>query len=271
VLRVGIQLILSERKNFKIYYITPSNKKIENFMPENMPNSKNKPAPNSAESLLEYFKEDFFPKHGTKIIIVMVLVAAAIFAVTQHLNVAAQKNIAQAEELGKALDYIYTNKGDSALIALETSLQSSSFKGLTLAKASLLAGNLHLQNKNLDSAEALYKIAVSNAGGIEIISSAAEHGLAVVAMERQNYQEAISLLNVFIGKYGKRTGDLAKRYAKAEPVDAVPTVPDALWKLTLCYLETNDKESAKQTAQKLLKIYGDSSKAASAQKLLATL
>jgi len=240
-------------------------------MQENMPNSKSKAAPNSAESLLEYIKEDFFPRHGTKVIIAVVLVAVAIFAITQQMNVSAQKEVAQAEELGKALDYIYTNKGDSALIALETSLQNSGFKGLTLAKASLLAGNLHLQNKNLDSAEALYKTAISNAGGVEIISSAAEHGLAVIAMERQNYPEAISLLNAFIGKYAKRTGDLAKRYAKTEPADAVPTVPDALWKLTLCYLETNDKERAKQTAQKLLKIYGDSSKAANAQKLLATL
>jgi len=240
-------------------------------MQENMPNSKSKAAPNSAESLLEYLKEDFFPKHGTKVIIAVVLVAVAIFAVTQQMNVSAQKEAAQAEELGKALDYIYINKGDSALIALETSFQNGSFKGLTLAKASLLAGNLHLQNKNLDSAEALYKTAISNAGGVEIISSAAEHGLAVIAMERQNYLEAISLLNAFIGKYGKRTGDLAKRYAKTEPADAAPTVPDALWKLALCYLETNDREHAKQTVQKLLKIYGDSSKAANAQKLLATL
>jgi len=240
-------------------------------MQENMPNSKSKAAPNSAESLLEYLKEDFFPKHGTKVIIAIVLVAVAVFAVTQQMNVSAQKEAAQAEELGKALDYIYINKGDSAIIALETSFQNGSFKGLTLAKASLLAGNLHLQNKNLDNAEALYKTAVSNAGSVEIISSAAEHGLAVIAMEKQNYPEAISLLNAFIGKYGKRTGDLAKRYAKTEPADVVPTVPDALWKLTLCYLETNDRELAKQTAQKLLKIYGDSSKAANAQKLLATL
>ena len=240
-------------------------------MQENMPNSKSKAAPNSAESWFEYLKDDFLPKHGTKVIIVAVLVAVAVFAVVQQKNVSLQREAEQVEELGKALDYMYVGKGDSALIALDASLQNGSFKGLTLAKASLLAGNLHLQNKNLDGAEALYKSAVSSAGGVEIISSAAEHGIAVVAMERQNYPEAISLLNAFVSKYGKRTGDLAKRHAKTEPVDAVPTVPDAMWKLALCYLETGDKERAKQIAQRLLKIYGDSSKAANAQKLLATL
>jgi TolA-binding protein len=154
---------------------------------------------------------------------------------------------------------------------LEASLQNGSLKGLTLAKAALLAGNLHLQNNNLDSAELLYKITVSNAGKVELISSAAEHGLAVAAMERENYPEAISLLNAFINKYGKRTGDLTKRHTKTEPVDAVPTVPDAMWKLALCYMETGDTEKAKQIAQRLLKIYGDSPKAANALKLLAIL
>jgi len=74
-----------------------------------------------------------------------------------------------------------------------------------------------------------------------------------------------------VNKYGKRTGNLAKRYTKTEPVDKIPTVPDALWKLTLCYLETGDQENAKQTAEKLMTIYGDSQKAADASKLLATM
>jgi tetratricopeptide (TPR) repeat protein len=240
-------------------------------MPENVPNSNNKAAPNSAESLLEHLKEDFFPRHGTKIIIAVAVVAVAIFAIMQNIKAAGEKEDAMAEELGKGLDYIYTNKGDSALMALEGAISANALKGLPLAKAALLAGNLYLQYNNLDSAETLYKLAASNASGVEIISSAAEHGLAVVAMERQTYPEAISLLNAFVSKYGKRTGDLSKRYAKTEPVDIVPTVPDALWKLTLCYIETGDTEKAKETAQKILKIYGDSQKAADASKLLATI
>jgi tetratricopeptide (TPR) repeat protein len=240
-------------------------------MSERMPNSGNKAASNSAESWFEYIKTDFWPRHGTKVIIVIVLVAVAVSAITQHLNASVKKEYAMAEELGKGLDYIYVGKGDSALIAFESAMQTGSLKGLPLAKAALLAGNLYLQNGGLDSAEILYKQAISGASGVEIISSAAEHGLAVVAMEKQNYTEAISLLSEFVNKYGKRTGDLAKRYTKTEPVDMVPTVPDALWKLTLCYMETNNTDKAKQTAKKLLKIYGDSPKAADASKLLATL
>jgi len=226
---------------------------------------------NKTESLFEYLKEDFFPKHGTKVIIILFLVVTAVFAIIRQMGAAAEKETAMAEELGKGLDYMYMGKGDSALMAFENAIQGGNLNGLPLAKAALLAGNLYLQNENLDSAEILYKLTISNASKVEIISSAAEHGLAVVAMERQNYSEAISLLNEFVNKYGKRTGDLAKRYTKNEPVDKIPTVPDALWKLTLCYLETGDQEKAKQTAQKLLKIYGDSQKAADASKLLATL
>jgi len=234
-------------------------------------NSNKRVAPNSAESLFEYIKEDFWPRHGTKVIVVLLLVFVAIFAVIQQLNSTSEKKAEMVEELGKGLNYMYAGKGDSALAAFEDAIQNSTLKGLPLAKAALLAGNLHLQNESLDSAEILYKLAISNASGVEMISSAAEHGLAVVAMERENYPEAISLLNEFVNKYGKRTGDLAKRYSKTEPIDKIPTVPDALWKLTLCYLETGDGEKAKQTAQKLLKIYGDSQKAADASKLLATL
>ncbi|MCL2284560.1 MAG: tetratricopeptide repeat protein [Fibromonadales bacterium] len=240
-------------------------------MNETKPNSNSNVAPNSADALFEYLKEDFFPKHGTKVIIVLLIIAVALYAVVSNLKSSSEKEDVMAEELGKGLNYIYAGKGDSALVALEGSIQSGNLKGLPLAKASLLAGNIHLQNNSLDSAETLYKQAISNASGVELIASAAEHGLAVVAMERQNYPEAISLLNAFANKYGRRTGDLAKRYAKTEPMDKVPTVPDALWKLTLCYLETSDKAKAAQTAEKILKLYGDSQKAADAAKLLATL
>ncbi|MDR2580731.1 MAG: tetratricopeptide repeat protein [Fibromonadaceae bacterium] len=240
-------------------------------MQNKRPDSKSNAAPNSAESYLEYLKEEFFPKHGAKLAIVLALVAVAVFVVIQNMNKSARKDADQVEELGKALTYIYINRGDSALWVLENAIQDNKLKGLNLAKAALLAGNFHLQNGNLGSAEIFYKTSISNAGKVDIIASAAEHGLAVVAMEKQDYQEAISLLNAFINKYGKRTGDLAKRYAKTEPVDAVPTVPDAKWKLALCYLEVGDKEKAKQSAERLLRVYGDSPRAANAQKLLATL
>jgi predicted negative regulator of RcsB-dependent stress response len=176
-------------------------------MNEKMPNSGNKAAPNSAESWFEYVKTDFWPNHGTKVIIVLMLAAVAIFAIVQHLNTSLKKETAMAEELGRVLDYIYVGKNDSALMAFESTMQNGTLKGLPLAKAALLSGNLYLQNSNLDSAEILYKQAASNASGVEIIASAAEHGLAVVAMERQNYSEAISLLNEFVDKYGKRTGN----------------------------------------------------------------
>jgi len=241
-------------------------------MNETKPNANNNVSHNSGDALIEYLKEDFFPKHGTKVIIALCIVAIAIFAFAQNIKASSEKEMTMAEELGKGLSHMYAGKADSALAVFEGAINAGTLKGLPLAKAALLSGNLYLQSLSLDNAEALYKQAIANASGVEIIASAAEHGLAVVAMERKNYPEAISLLNTFISKYGKRTGDLAKRYAKTEPVDKVPTVPSALWKLALCYLETGDKDKAVQTAEKILKIYGDTQKIADdASKLLATL
>ncbi|MDR2999882.1 MAG: tetratricopeptide repeat protein [Fibromonadaceae bacterium] len=243
-------------------------------MNEKKPNSKNA-APGSSDAWFEYVKEDFFPKHGTKVMVALVLIAAGVLLISNKFKASAEESIAMAEELGKGLDYMYAGKNDSALIAFEDAIRDGRLKGLPLAKAALLSGNIHLQNRNLGSAGILYGQAVASAGKVELIVSAAQLGLAVVAMERaaedKDYSEAISLLNTFINKYGKRTGDLARRYAKTEPVDKVPNVPDALWKLTLCYLEIGDKEKTVQTAERLVKIYGDSPKAADASKLLVTL
>jgi predicted negative regulator of RcsB-dependent stress response len=240
-------------------------------MPENKANPKSNAVPNSVDSIIEYLKDDFFPKHGTKVIIVLLLMVIGIFAISNKMKETAEKELAMAKELGIGLNYIYAEKSDSALVVLEAAIQSGNLKNLPLAKAALLAGNIHLQNNNLDSAEALYKQTISNSGKVELITAAAEHGLAVVAIERKKYPEAISILNTFANKYGKRTGDMAKRYVKSEPVDKIPNVPDALWKLTLCYLEIGDRENSIKTAEKLLKIYGDSHKAADALKLLAML
>jgi TolA-binding protein len=55
-------------------------------------------------------------------------------------------------------------------------------------------------------------------------------------------------------------------------VDAVPTVPDALWKLTLVYQQLGSNDKAKAAAQKILKVYGDNPVYSDrAKKFLATI
>ena len=144
--------------------------------------------------------------------------------------------------------------------------------GLSYAKAALLAGNIKYKKGDFDGAAVLFQKSLDNAADVDLITAAAMHGRASVAIEKQDYASAVGLLEKFIAKYGERTGNLSDRYRKAEPVDAVPSVPDALWKLALVYQQMGANDKAKATAEKLLKVYGDSQMYVDrAKKLIASL
>ena len=113
---------------------------------------------------------------------------------------------------------------------------------------------------------------MDNAGSLPLIRGGALHGQAAVAIEQKDYAAAVTLLEKFIAEFGKRTGDLEDRYEKVEPADPVPTVADALWKLSLVYNQMGYPDKAKASAEKLLKNYGDSPLYSDrAKKLIATL
>ncbi len=199
--------------------------------------------------------KDFLQEHGKKLLIVLIAIIAVIVGITQYAE--SQKTAAQnaTAALGQAMTFVYSGEDAAALRELDA--QMGSLSGLALAKASLLAGNIKFRAGDYDGANALFEKAIANAGSADLILSGALHGQASVSIEKKEYEKAASQLQAFIQKFGKRTGNLEDRYAKDEPADAVPTVPDALWKLALCYNELGKKDLAKSTAEKLLKIYGD--------------
>jgi TolA-binding protein len=218
-----------------------------------------------------YFRQEFLPKHGTKLLVVLVAIVAIIFGVQQWQSRSKAAELALNENLGKAFNFVYENKSDSAAAALEALLNKSDASKLQQAKAALLLGNLQFQRKDFDGAAKSFERVIATAGDAELLRSAAEHGLATTAIEKKDYAKAAALLEAFVKAYGKRTGDLEERFTKEEPADAVVTVPDALWKLTLVYSELQKPEQAKASAEKLLKIYGNSRQATQAKKFLATL
>lgn len=240
-------------------------------MAENTPQTTPQPSGLHAESMLDHLKNDFLPKHGTKLIVAVVLIAAGVFAFHQHRTSQEAQKAASAELLGKGFDHLYNGRTDSAQIVLEGAINAGKLKNVALAKAALLSANLHLQKGEFDAAIALYNKAIDNSNGVDLIAAGAQHGLATTTMEKKDYAGAVKLLEQFVATYGKRTGDLSDRFAKTEPSDAITTVPDALWKLSLCYGELKQNDKAKQSAEKLLKVYGDSRQAALAKKFLATL
>ena len=76
-------------------------------------------------------------------------------------------------------------------------------------------------------------------------------------IEKGDYSAAAGLLEKYVSEFAKRTGDKEDRFQKDEPVDEVPMVADAMWKLTLVYEQLGAADKAKKTAERILEVYGD--------------
>jgi len=226
---------------------------------------------NDLEARFHWLRQEFLPKHGTKILVVVALIVAGVVGYSQYSAKSKAAELALNEDLGKGFDLMARGQADSAGVVLEALVANVHASKLQQAKAALLVGNLKFQQNNYDAAAKYFQLASNNAGDAVVIKSGAEHGLATVAIEKKEYDKAAQLLEAFVSAYGKRSGDLEARYSKKEAIDPVTTVPDALWKLTLVYSELKKNDQAKASAEKLLKIYGTSREATSAQKFLATI
>ena len=223
------------------------------------------------EDRFHWLRQEFLPRHGSKVLVLIVVIVAVVIGIMQYQN---KTKVAEAtfnSELGKSFSFLYQNHIDSAMVSLQALLAKPGVSGLAEAKAALLLGNLQFQKGELDGAEKSFERSQRAAHGVVLIQSAAEHGLATVSMEKKDYAQAVTRLESFVKTYGKRDGDLAAFYAKSGKMDEITTVPDALWKLALVYVELKQNDKAKTTAEHLLKVYGDSRQAVNARKLLATL
>ena len=214
----------------------------------------------------------FFIQHGTKIAVAFVVVIAVIAGIIQYRDARKAAAAEQSELIGLGYTYLYAGEKDSALVEFEEKIASGKLESVALAKASLLAGNIKFEKKDLDGAALLFQKALDNAGSVALVRSAAMHGLAAVKMEKGDFSAAANFLEKYIAEFGKRTGDLEDRYQKDEPADEVPMVADAMWKLTLVYQQLGAADKAKATAERLLKVYGDNrAYADKAKKFLAAL
>ena len=216
--------------------------------------------------------KQFFVHHGTKVIVALVVVLAVVAGVVQLRDSRRAAAAEQAELLGAGMTFLYAGEKDNALAEFESKINARSLEGLALAKACLYAGNIKYEKGDLDAAAALFQKSIDNAGSVVLVRSAAMHGLASVKMEKEDYAAAANLLEKYISEFGKRTGDKEDRFQKEEPVDEAPMVADAMWKLTLVYQQQGLDGKAKNTAERLLEVYGDNQNYADkAQKFLASL
>lgn len=216
--------------------------------------------------------KEFFVHHGTKVIVALVVLLAVVSGIVQYKDSRKVAAAEQSEYLGMGMTYLYANEKDSALVEFENQINSGKLKGLALAKASLFAANIKYESSDFDGAAFLFQKSLDNAGSVALVRSAAMHGLAAVKMEKQDFSAAAALLEKYIAEFGKRTGDKEDRFQRDEPVDEVPMVADAMWKLTLVYKQLGADTKAKATAERLLVVYGDNrAMADKARKFLASI
>lgn len=216
--------------------------------------------------------KEFFVQHGSKVGIALAIIIAIVVGVVQYKDYRKSVAAEQAELLGAGMTYLYAGAKDSALVEFETQMNSGKLQGVALAKAALYAANVKYEARDFDGAAVLFQKALDNAGSVVLVRSAAMHGMAAVKMEKEDFSAAAGLLEKYIAEFGKRTGDKEDRFQKEEPVDEAPMVADAMWKLTLVYQQLGAADKAKNTAERLLEVYGDNQNYADkAKKFLASL
>ena len=216
--------------------------------------------------------KQFFVQHGTKVLVALAVVLVIVAGVIQVRDSRKAAAAEQAELLGVGMTYVYANEKDSALAEFESKIQSGKLEGLALAKAALFAGNIKFEAGDFDGAAVLFQKSLDNTGSVALVRSAAMHGLASVKIEKADYSAAAGLLEKYISEFGKRTGDKEDRYQKEEPQDEVPMVADAMWKLTLVYQQLGANDKAKNTAERIIEVYGDNQQYADkAKKFVAAL
>lgn len=216
------------------------------------------------------FSEDLWMRYARQIVIAgaVIVLAVAAWVVTGTVR----QN--QAEEDNKRLGEAYVLLRQENLPAAERALNAflaTDPSGLARDKAHLFLGKLYYSQQRYDEALEAY-VAVEDRGeATALIHAGALHGAAAARMQKTDYAGAAETLEELVAAYGERTGDPREDLAGEEVVDLAPNVPNALWKLALCYRELGRTDDARETAERLVKAYPGSREAADAAKLAATL
>ena len=216
------------------------------------------------------FLEEFYLRYMREIWIAVAVIVVAVvgyFAYTQYQHKAAE---ASNKKLGEA----YVLLRDENLPAAEAALVSflaANPSGIAADKANLYLGKVYYSQQRYDEALAAYSKVGKGKKNTALIYSGALHGRAAASMQKKDYAAAVPVLEELVDTYGKRTGDPEEQVEGEEVVDPSPAVPNALFKLALCYRELGQNDKAKAAAEKLTRIYPETREGKDAAKLLVLL
>jgi TolA-binding protein len=232
--------------------------------------SQTEKAPDQESGLTDWFLGDFWPRFGKltsyALLAIAVLIAGAVWWNSDRVQSQAKEN----KELGKAFIYFSEDKYDSALAFLNAFTKASHSR-LVQDKANLMLGQIHYSKGKYDDAIKAFALVDQSNTTQPLLSSGALHGLASAYIQNKNYALAAETLEKLVSRFGKRTGAPDEKVAGNVKVDLAPSVPNALWKLALCYRELKNTEKEKATAEKIVKIYPESRESFDAQRLLAQI
>lgn len=224
----------------------------------------------SDATLLGRFSEEFYLRYMREIWITVAVIVVAVggyFAFTQY----REKAEATAnKKLGEAYVLLRDENYPAAEAAL-TGFLATNPSGIAADKANLYLGKLYYTQQRYDEAMTAYAKVGKGHKSTALLYSGALHGRAAAAMQKKDYAAAVPLLEELVSKFGERTGDPEERLEGEEVVDRSPAVPNALFKLALCYRELGQTDKARETAQKLAKIYPETREGKDAAKLLVLL
>ena len=228
-----------------------------------------KKPPMQEEGLVEWFMDVFLPRFGRQSLYVVSGIAVVVLG-TLYFNKARDTRQAhENKELGRAFVYYDRHQLDSAEAALSVFVKANR-SALVMDKANLMLGQIFYEGKRYDDAiKAFGAVEVSTSHAL--ISSGAMHGLAASYIQKKDFAKAAEILETFVSKFMRKTGAPSERVSGSEVVDLSPAVPNALWKLALCYRELKNPEKAKITAKKIVDVYPDTRESMDATRLIAQL
>lgn len=239
-------------------------------MENSTPRTSGPATPVKSSSLVEWFTDDFYPRYGKQMWVVLAIIAVVLAGYSLWSSNRDKARIADNKKLGAvyvALEEGKLGDAERELLAFLATNPST----LARDKANLYLGKVYYDEQRYDqSLEAYGKVGTGGKSTV-LVYSGALHGRAACLMQKKDYAQAVTVLEEFLALCMRRTGNPKENLAGQEVVDLNPEVANALWKQALCYRELHQADKVKSTVEKLRKAYPTSREAAQGAQLLATV
>lgn len=226
--------------------------------------------PEQEASLVDWFLVDFWPRFGKQTVYALLAIAVVVSAIVWFKSDRVNQQVRENKELGPAFIYLSEDKLDSAETFLSGFVKASHSR-LVQDKANLMLGQVFYSKGRYDDAIKTFGLVDLENADQPLLSSGALHGMASSQIQKKEYAQAAENLEKFVARFGRKTANPAERVSGKEVVDLSPVVPNAMWKLALCYRELKDISKAKAIANKLMAIYPESREAYEAKRFLAQI